>query len=136
STHRPRLRRSAWWRREHGPWREGASGSFAKIAYLLDRFTRQNPRGVLAAEAERVRHHGGDAGVARLVGDDVEGNRRIRNIVIDGRRNPLMLKRQQREHGFHRAGGGERVAYHRLVGRYRNLLGALAEHGRDAQIFH
>src|ERR1700744_5881430 len=58
-----------------------------------NRLAGQDQRSVLAAKAERVRHHGGDAGVARLVGNDVEGNRRIRNVVIVGGRNELGVKR-------------------------------------------
>src|SRR3981081_4718655 len=94
--HRPRPRRAAWSRREHGLWREGASGSL-EMASLLDRFAGQNQGGILAAEAERIRHHSGDASVARLVGDHVERDRRVRNVVIYGRRNPLVLERPQRE---------------------------------------
>src|SRR5690349_24755848 len=40
-------------------------------AKMLNRFARQDQRGILPAEAERVRHDGGDASVARLVADDV-----------------------------------------------------------------
>src|SRR5262245_2247664 len=47
-----------------------------------NRFPRQDQRRVLPAEAERVRHDGGDAGVARLVADDVEGDRGIRVLVV------------------------------------------------------
>src|SRR5579864_3009194 len=62
----------------------------------LDRFTGQIQRGILTAEAEGVRHHGRDARVASLVGDHIEGNGRIGNVVVDGRRNSLMLERQER----------------------------------------
>src|ERR1700753_1004548 len=48
-----------------------------------NRLARQNQRSILAAEAERIRHHGGDARVARRVSDDVERDRRIRNIIVD-----------------------------------------------------
>ena len=47
-----------------------------------------------------------------------------------------MLERQQREHRLDRAGRRQRVADHRLVRRDRNRLCALAEHRRDAEIFH
>src|SRR5579863_3901098 len=73
----------------------------------LCRFTGQDQHGILAAEAERVRHYGGDTGIARFVGDDVEGNGRIRDIVIDGRWNPLVFERQQREDCLDSASGGE-----------------------------
>ena len=55
----------------------------------------------------------------------------IRHIVVDGRRDPLMLERKQREDRLDRAGRRERVADHRFVRRDRDFLGALAEHGGD-----
>src|SRR3977135_4674665 len=66
----------------------------------LKRFARQDHRGILAAETERIRHHGGDSGVARGIGNHVEWYRRIGYVVVDGRRYPLVLKRQQRENSF------------------------------------
>src|ERR1700682_6333688 len=74
-----------------------------EAAARLKRFARQDQRGILAAETERIRHHGGDPGVARGVGNHVEGDRRIGYFVVDGRRYPLMFQRQQRENGFYRA---------------------------------
>src|SRR5690242_11392809 len=68
------------------------------------RFARQDQRGVLAAEAERIRHDSSHARIARLVTDDVELDGRIRDFIIDRRRNPLMLEREQRNHGFDRTG--------------------------------
>ena len=76
SARRRRLRRAAWSasrrralvrssRRMHQQTNDDLPDS-------LDRFARQDQRGVLAAEAERIRHHRGDAGVARLVGNHVE----------------------------------------------------------------
>src|SRR6267154_3318151 len=102
----------------------------------LKRFARQDQRGILAAETERIRHHGGDSGVARGIGNHVEWYRRIGYVVVDGRRYPLVLKRQQRENSFNRARRRNGMADHRLVGRYRNLLGAFTEHGGDSEIFH
>src|SRR5262245_27906912 len=102
----------------------------------LGRLTRQDQRGVLAAEAERIRHHGGHLRIARLVADHVEQDRGIRILVVDGRRNTLMLEREQREHSLNCARGRDGVAHHRLVRRHRYLLGALAEHGGRRLKFH
>jgi hypothetical protein len=44
-------------------------------------------------------------------------------VVVDGRRDALVLQRQQREHRLDRAGRRQRVADHRLVGRDRQALG-------------
>src|SRR5215470_7771014 len=63
----------------------------------LNRFPRQDQRRILPAEAERVGHDRRDLGIARLVADHVEGNRRIGVLVIERRRDALMLERQQRE---------------------------------------
>src|SRR5262249_31420410 len=74
-------------------------------------------------------------GVARLVRDHVERNGRIWDLVVDGRRQALMLQRQQGEYGFHGAGGRERMADHGLVRGDGNCLRAIAEPRRYAEIF-
>src|ERR1700752_473360 len=91
----------------------------------LSRFPRQDQRRVLAAETKRVGQDRGDAGIARLVADHIERNRRVGVLVIEGRRDALMLQRQQREDGFHAAGRRDGVANRGLVRRHRNLRGVL-----------
>ena len=43
-------------------------------------------------------------GVARHIGDDVELQRRVGNLVVDGRRQSLAVERQKRDHGLDCAG--------------------------------
>src|SRR5215510_12730889 len=52
----------------------------------LSWFPRQDQRRILPAEAERVGHDRGDAGIARLIADHVERNRQVRVLVVEGRR--------------------------------------------------
>ena len=58
------------------------------------------------------------------------------NLVIDGRRQALILQRQESERRFDHAGSGQRMTDHRFVGRDRNAADALAEHGRNAKMLH
>src|SRR5207249_4455572 len=91
---------------------------------------------VLAAEAERVRYGVHHLYVAGAVGDAIQRQRRIGRLVVDGGRQPAVLHREQREDRFHGAGGGQRVADHRLVGRDRDRRSAVAEHGGHTHPFH
>src|SRR5262245_42916539 len=100
------------------------------------RFAAQHQRDVLAAETEGVGERVTYLGVARHVGDDVERDRRIRDLVVDGRRQALMLQRQQREHRLDGARRRQCVADHRLVRGDRDRLGTLAEHARNAEALH
>src|SRR5258708_505025 len=80
------------------------------------RFPSHDERNILAAEAERIRHSRGDARVSLPIRHDVEGNCRIRNVVVDCGWNAVVLKREEGENRFDDTGGGEGVADHRLVG--------------------
>ena len=115
SARRRPLRRAAWWRRAGALWcGAGDASGPVTMAVACDHRSAHHviavrpvrgsgSAGILAAEAERIRHHRGDPRVARLVGYHVERDRRIRNVVIDGRRNALVLERQQREDRLDRA---------------------------------
>src|SRR5262245_5922718 len=91
----------------------------------LSRFPRQDQRRILPAETERVGHDRGDAGIARLVADHIERNRRGGILVIARRRDALMLQRQQREDRFHAASRRSGVADRRLARRDRNRRSVL-----------
>src|SRR5262249_21890959 len=93
-------------------------------------------RDVLAAEAERVRQRVTDLGIARGVRHDIERYGRIGDVVVDRRRQTLMLQREQREYALNRAGRRQRVPDHRLIRGNRYRFRALAEHRRYAEIFH
>src|SRR5262249_2784732 len=93
-------------------------------------------RDVLAAEAERVRQRVTDLGIARGVRHDIERYGRIGDVVVDRRRQTLMLQREQREYALNRAGRRQRVPDHRLIRGNRYRFRALAEYRRYAEIFH
>ena len=76
------------------------------------------------------------ARVARLVGHDIEWDRRIRNCVVDRRRNALILQCKQCKHGLHCPCCGKRVSDHGFVRRNGQCLYAFTENGRAAQILH
>src|SRR6516164_3498060 len=93
-------------------------------------------RDVLAAEAERVRQRMTDLGIARGVRHDIERYGRVGDVVVDRRRQALMLEREQCEYGLDRAGRRQRVPDHRLVRGNRYRPRPLAEYRRYAEIFH
>src|SRR5262245_1302563 len=99
-------------------------------------FPAEHQRDVLAAEAEGVGECVTHLGVARHVGNDIEPDGPIGDLVVDRRRQPLVFQRQQREHRLDRSGRRQGMPDHRLVGGHRDRHGPLAEHGRNAEILH
>src|SRR5664279_3302511 len=115
--------------------RKERMADYARAA-LRRRLAPHHQRDVLPAETERIRNGVRHLRVARLVGHHIERDGRIRNVVIDGGRNALVLQREQRDHRLDRAGRRQRMTDHGFVGGDRHALHALAEHGGDAEILH
>src|SRR5713226_3127842 len=84
--------------------------------------------GVSAAEAEGIREHIFDRSFARDVGDVIEVADRVKIFVIDGRRQDLVVQRQDADTGFEAARAAQQVTGHGLGGAYGHLLGAVSEH--------
>src|SRR5438874_5694568 len=97
------------------------------------RLPAHDQRNVLAAEAEGVGDGVTQFGVARHVGHDVERDRQIGHLVVDGRRYTPMVERQQREHRLDRARRGQRMPDHRLVRGDRDVFRAFPEHGQSTE---
>src|SRR6185436_2089064 len=113
-----------------------AIGKEGKCPHASRGLAAHHQRHVLSAETERIRQRMADLGIAGGVRHDIERYRRIRDVVVDGGRQALMLQRQQCEHGLDRAGCRQRVPDHRLVRGNRNRFGPLSKHRRNAEIFH
>ena len=77
----------------------------ANVAVRLDGFPRQDKAGVLAAEAEGIGEDGRNVGRTFHVGHHVEVYRRVRVVVVDGRRDDAFAHGHQRECGLDRTGG-------------------------------
>ncbi len=86
--------------RAHRP-RGGAARALVRgvlpIRRRSRRLPRQHQRDILAAEAERIGDGARMRGVARHIRHHVERDRGIGHAVIDGRRDALVLQRQQGE---------------------------------------
>src|SRR5262245_20252396 len=115
------------------------SARMANIIYAVGqsgRLETHHKRHVLPSEAERVRNCMAQICVARLIGHDVERNRRIWNGVIDCRGNALVLQRQKRKDGFDRSRRRKGMADHRFIRRDRQCFHALTKHGGASKVFH
>src|SRR5438105_5319229 len=87
----------------------------------------EDERGVVAAEAHRVRQGGLDLPGPRRIRDVVQVQRRIRRRVVDRRRDAAVAHREEARDRLERAGGPEEVSGHRLRRRHEELVRVGAE---------
>src|SRR5262245_28621795 len=87
----------------------------------------QDQAAVGAAEAEGVREHVVEPGLARRVGHVVEIALGIRVLVVDRRRNDAVVDGERADRRLEAPGGAEQVARHRLRRGNRELARVIAE---------
>src|ERR1700681_849385 len=108
--------------------------SLRKINTLAPELLEQE-RGVVPAEAERVRKRQLDVELARALRDVIEVTLRVRVLEVNGGwRNPL-FDRLDRDHRLDRSGGSKQVAHHRLGRADRNPICRLSENVLDRKRF-
>src|ERR1700686_198066 len=100
--------------------------SLRKINTLAPELLEQQ-RGVVPAEAERVRERQLDIQLAGALRDVIEVTLRIRVLQVDGGGRDPLLDRLDRDDRLDRSGGPQQVAQHRLGGADRNPIGGVAK---------
>src|SRR6202158_6595842 len=100
--------------------------SLRKINTLAPELLEQE-RGVVPAEAERVRKRQLDVQLARAFRDVIEVTLRVRVLEVDGGGRDPLLDGLDRDDRFDGSGSPQQVTQHRLGGAGRNAIGGVPE---------
>src|SRR5205085_3448026 len=119
------------WRQESRITRPRKGGG--KPGAIISDHPPQNQRGVDAAEAERVGQHVLHSLLPPCSRQKIKIAGFVRNLKVDGRRQPFALYRQRANRSLDRAGRAKCVSVVALRPAQRNFVGAVTEHLFDRQ---